>query len=387
MLVVMPPASPPLDKIKRKRLDDELDLAMTEEVAVDGRPLRRRYEVESPSQQKKKHAQELAELREQSEVLKQTGDLGHDEKQRQFGIIYSRRKRLREKQKVLELEEECDRIRASNQQLKVDNSRLDAILSVVSAQAAQMDQNQSQGPIPVYSAPPPTVMQAQSGQRFPSLPLPQVFPPFEGHSGTGFDSSFYQQPMSYLGGTPHFAAHSMSGNETAPTAIPSLIAALTNQPQGDWYMDHNQRMAPQQMISNQSSAQHSSAASQQQMALPQSRFHPDGNTFVQSGYQAYADPQGLHSNMAAWNQGPSAALTTMLTQSHHSTLGGGMMDGHHYAAPPSTAAPYNIDGALGQQFQSYPNNNEQAHPPISSPSVGVSKHGAFQPHLQSPKEP
>lgn len=242
MLAIMVNESPPNEKANKNPTDD---VFKSQSVKVSGRPLRRRYEVEPASVQKQKHAEELAELRQQSEVLKRKGDIDHEEKQRQFGIIYSRRKRLREKQKVLELEEECERIRASNQHLKVDNSRLEAILSVVLTQVSQLDQ--AQVATSLIGDQPSSFAHGIRNHRFPSLPLPHLCPPFEPSMPAQRDGNSLHQPMTSLGpmstiAAPATSMQTASGTEniTGASTIPSLLAAIASQAQADHQWEHQQ---------------------------------------------------------------------------------------------------------------------------------------------------
>ncbi|GKZ00794.1 hypothetical protein MPSEU_001031100 [Mayamaea pseudoterrestris] len=222
-----------LDTSKRKTDDNENDSSSG---TLADRPLRRRYGDESPSEQRKKQTQELAELRQQSEALRQEGGLNPEDKQRQLGMIYSRRKRLRAKQKELELEEEIERVRASNQQLKVDNSRLEAIYSVVMAQLSQQTQlSHTTAPLlPSQSA----FAHVHAGQ--PQWPSHQRLPFGLPTSSLELPGAYLHPPLPHLGDTGHSLVPSMyhyhrhvemSGT---PATMPSLQGAIANQAISDW---------------------------------------------------------------------------------------------------------------------------------------------------------
>ena len=78
---------------------------------------------------KEEHTTRLSELEELSDTVRQEEALSTEEKQRQMSIIYSRRKRVRQSQKLDELTETCVAFREQNDQLRADNARLEELLA------------------------------------------------------------------------------------------------------------------------------------------------------------------------------------------------------------------------------------------------------------------
>jgi hypothetical protein len=132
--------TPPSDNDERRLPEDGSEMPRKNE-ANQGSPRRpkRKNEAISSLMPTRHSNDELDDLREQSEALKLQENLSHEEKQRQHGMIYSRRKRLREKQKIEQLEEQCRRIRAANHLLRADNSRLEALHSEFATKVSYCD--------------------------------------------------------------------------------------------------------------------------------------------------------------------------------------------------------------------------------------------------------
>lgn len=77
---------------------------------------------------RKRACQSLEQLDDIAEFLRQDEDISFDEKQRKMAIIYSRRKRLRHKQKLRELEEYQEALLADNERVRRENDQLDAVI-------------------------------------------------------------------------------------------------------------------------------------------------------------------------------------------------------------------------------------------------------------------
>jgi hypothetical protein len=92
--------------------------------------------------QKRQNESSLHDLYKQSEDIKRETSLSSAERQRRLGVICSRRKRLRQNQKVLELEQECANFRLKNLKLRDDNILLEAILNEAQSKLQVMDQQQ-----------------------------------------------------------------------------------------------------------------------------------------------------------------------------------------------------------------------------------------------------
>jgi len=88
----------------------------------------------------------LEDLNALAQKLKRE-DLTDDEMQRQMGMIYSRRKRLRQKSRVEELEQTCSRLQQENQMLRTEAERLTEVLNSVLWRLSQTDGRQPVGSI------------------------------------------------------------------------------------------------------------------------------------------------------------------------------------------------------------------------------------------------
>jgi hypothetical protein len=77
---------------------------------------------------RKRACQSLEQLDDIAEILRQDEDISFHEKQRKMAIIYSRRKRLRSKQKLRELEEWQKALLADNERVRRENDQLDAVI-------------------------------------------------------------------------------------------------------------------------------------------------------------------------------------------------------------------------------------------------------------------
>jgi hypothetical protein len=299
IIAVMPDSLNARQMIEKASGSDSATLAAN-------RPLRRKYKTDLPSVQKKRNAQQLAELRLQEDVLKQSDDLVLKDKQRQFGMIYSKRKRLREKQKILELEEECDRIRASNRRLKIDNTSLQAIFSVTMAQVSQMDQ--AQLAVPVLASQPPPYAQAHVRQHFATLPMFQPHQPLEPPAVT-LESAHFQQPLSTLGSIGSSLAtlvsqsHHFTGPDAKPLAstFPLVDVAIAHQAQSDWQWEQLHRAWPQQMIDQQPAY---NQLGPQLAAYPQYQTTNVTDSFVSTSHHESPN-MPLAAHPWAWNQCPN----------------------------------------------------------------------------------
>jgi hypothetical protein len=147
---------------------------------------------------KQVHTTRLSELDKLSETIQHEETISLEERQRKMGIVYSRRKRVRQNQRIDELTETCVSFRESNVQLSAENKRLEALL----AQAEDMvkEAKGSSGSAAADSAPPFDLasttdpMQSLQAQHNLSSDGSTNIPPFAGHpfQPAGLLSAGYQ---------------------------------------------------------------------------------------------------------------------------------------------------------------------------------------------------
>jgi hypothetical protein len=89
---------------------------------------------------RKRACQSLEQLDDIADFVRQDEDISFQEKQRKMAIIYSRRKRLRSKQKLRELEQYQAALLADNERVHRENDQLDAVIRRSMAIIAIQDQ-------------------------------------------------------------------------------------------------------------------------------------------------------------------------------------------------------------------------------------------------------
>ncbi|GKY99063.1 hypothetical protein MPSEU_000862000 [Mayamaea pseudoterrestris] len=86
--------------------------------------------LEDMSRKRKlEHKARLSELNNISSTLRNEEELSAEERQRQMSMIYSRRKRVRQNQRIDELTETCVSLRQENERLQKDDLHLESLLS------------------------------------------------------------------------------------------------------------------------------------------------------------------------------------------------------------------------------------------------------------------
>lgn len=86
----------------------------------------------------------LEQLNSMAEALSKE-EITAEEKQRQMGVIYSRRKRVRQKMRVDVLQHQKNELSVRNQRLRLDNDRLESTLREAVARVAGVEQHRSRG--------------------------------------------------------------------------------------------------------------------------------------------------------------------------------------------------------------------------------------------------
>ncbi|GKY95697.1 hypothetical protein MPSEU_000530500 [Mayamaea pseudoterrestris] len=88
--------------------------------------MRRRIQASASSRKSS-----MDDLNHIADNVKTLPHLSDDERQRQMSMIYSRRKRLRAKQRFDRLDQECAHYRSANENLRIENVRLEAMLKSI----------------------------------------------------------------------------------------------------------------------------------------------------------------------------------------------------------------------------------------------------------------